>query len=303
MTTLTAVITCYREGELIYNALNSLFNQTDCDFDIIVVNGCSPDEATNRVCHEIEYSKKAKVIFEKVNNGMGISRNTAFEEMTSEVAVFLDADDTLPLDAIENIRKTFDQYPDADFVFGNYIVNYIEKNTTETVVCSILTDTNGKLSPIKLANNWKLIGSSPCKKSLWQKIGGYALEFSNTTNDVDFWQRAILVGGVGYYVNSEIYLWNRSIHGLNSSKAFSMALDSCLYKNIDFVILYSNIYKEGFNIALKNKNYAKIKQWAVHEISSKKHCTFLATIFYLCPLFLLPLLTNIFLIAKKIIKK
>ena len=120
MTTITTIITCYREGELIYKALDSLFNQNDTDFNIILVNGCSPDETTNRVCKEIEKSKKVLVIWNEVNLGMGISRNSAFEKLTTDVAVFLDADDTLPPNTIANIRSSFNAHPDADFVFGNY---------------------------------------------------------------------------------------------------------------------------------------------------------------------------------------
>jgi glycosyltransferase involved in cell wall biosynthesis len=302
MTTITAVITCYREGELIYNALDSLYDQTDREFNIIIVNGCSPDETTNNVCRDIEKSNKAELIWNEVNQGMGISRNTAFEKMTTDVAVFLDADDTLPPEAIASIRKMFDQNPDADFIFGNYQLLYLEKNTTEMVDCSVLVNENGQLSPNLLANNWIFLGSSPCKKSLWKKIGGYSYEFSNTTNDVDFWQRAIMVGAKGYYLNENIYNWNRSIHGLNSSPAFKKALDSCNYKNIDFVIRYCDIYKEAYNLSIENNNYKKIKEWAIHEIEIKKNSTVLALLYYKSPLFIIPLLSKTHKMLKKWLK-
>ena len=176
MTTITAVITCFHEGELIYNALESLYSQTDRDFDIMLVNDCSSDADTNRVCKEIELKKKAFVIWKEINQGHGCSMNNAFEKMITDVAVFLDADDTLPSEAIKNIRKTFNKNCDAEFVFGNYKVNYIEKNTTEIVDCSVLANEEGRLSPEYLANDWKLLGTSPCKKSLWQKIKGYSFE-------------------------------------------------------------------------------------------------------------------------------
>ncbi len=302
MTTITAVITCYREGELIYKALDSLNNQTEHDFKIIIVNGCSPDETTNRVCKEIEKSKKADVIWNEVNLGMGISRNSAFEKLTTDVAVFLDADDTLPPDAIANIRLTFNKYPEADFVFGNYKLCDLDQNKEKTIDCSLLTDKNGVLSPSLLANNWKLLGSSPCKKSLWTKIGGYSLEFSNTANDVDFWQRAILAGAKGYFVNANIYNWNRSITGLNSAPAFLTALEICNYRNIDFVIKYSDIYKEGFNIALTHKDYQKIKEWAKYEITNRNNQTVLAITFNLCPIIFVPFLCDGYRILKKIFK-
>jgi glycosyltransferase involved in cell wall biosynthesis len=302
LTTITTIITCYREGELIYKALDSLFNQNDTDFNIILVNGCSPDETTNRVCKEIEKSKKVLVIWNEVNLGMGISRNSAFEKLTTDVAVFLDADDTLPPNTIANIRSSFNAHPDADFVFGNYKLCDLEQNIEKTVDCSVISDINGSLSPSLLANNWKLLGSSPCKKSLWTKIGGYSLEFSNTANDVDFWQRAILAGAKGYFVNANIYNWNRSITGLNSAPAFLTALEICNYRNIDFVIKYSDIYKEGFNIALTHKDYQKIKEWAKYEITNRNNQTVLAITFNLCPIIFVPFLCDGYRILKKIFK-
>ncbi len=293
MTTLTAVINCYREGELIYKALESLYKQTDKDFVILIVNDCSPDEITNSVCNEIELSKKAKLIRNNVNMGHGLSRNTAFANTNTDAIVFLDADDTLPIDAIERIRRVFDLNPDADFVYGNYLKNYIETEISEIVDCSVLTDQNGKLSPYKLANNWKFLGSSPCKKNAWQRIGGYAQEFSNTTNDIDFWQRVILSGANGYYVNDIIYNYNQSVNGINNSDAFLNALSKCMYKNIDFTIKYSNNYKRGLDIALKNKDYKKIKEWAKFEVKRNKR-NFLTGIFFITPSFLLPLLCIVF---------
>jgi glycosyltransferase involved in cell wall biosynthesis len=302
MITISAVINCYNEGELILNALNSLYAQTDRDFTIILVNDCSPDETTNRVCKEIESSNKVELIWNDVNKGHGVSRNVAFENMTTEVAVFLDADDTLPPNAIATIRNCFNLQPEADFVYGNYELHNIEENTYEIVDCSVITNKQGWLSPFLLANNWRLVGSSPCKKSLFQKTGGYDPVYSNTTNDVDFWQRAILAGAKGYYINDSIYNYNRSIQGINLSPAFLKAMESCYYKNIDFIILYSNIYKEGFNLALKNNNYHKIKEWAIHEIRVKKNHTLFAIVFYFCPMFLLRILSKTYLVAKRLLK-
>ena len=85
MTTLTAIITCYKEGNLLNEALSSLFNQSDTDFDIILVNDCSPDETTNQICNRFINSEKVKVIWNEVNLGLSGSRNKAFENLENDV--------------------------------------------------------------------------------------------------------------------------------------------------------------------------------------------------------------------------
>jgi glycosyltransferase involved in cell wall biosynthesis len=294
MTALCVVITCYKEGELLNYAIDSLSAQTDRDFRTVIVNGCSPDEATNRVCSEIQDAGKALIIRDEANKGLGFSRNNAFEKITEDVVVFLDADDTLPFNAIACIRETFDKHPEADFIFGNYEVRNINNELTETVDCSKLANIDGYLSPDKLATDWKLLGTSPCRKRLWQKIGGYDLQFSNTANDVDFWQRAILAGASGYFCDTTIYNWNRSVHGQNSTKEFLIDLEKCNYKNIDFVIRYSGYYKDGLSLAVRNKNYSKAKDWGCYSFMTRNIRTITTALFCFCPLFLLPLLVNLY---------
>ncbi len=53
MDTISVVITCYQEGNLLRRAFASLGDQSDKDFDIVIVNDASPDETTNAVCHEL----------------------------------------------------------------------------------------------------------------------------------------------------------------------------------------------------------------------------------------------------------
>lgn len=293
MISLTVILTCYNEGSLLNEALYSLYNQTDNEFNIIVVNDCSPDETTNLICKNITINDGINVIWNKTNLGLSGARNIAFENMRSDVAICLDGDDTLPWDAIANIRSMFNLNPEADFIFGDYIIRYIESGYSVRIDCSDIADKNGIVSPQHLANNWKLLGTTPCKKRLWQTLGGYSMEFSNTCQDVDFWQRAILSGARGLYCSSIIYNWNMSIKGMNNTKAHLEDLLLCYYKNIDFIIKYSKHSKDGFSISLKHKDYQKIKEWALSRIK-KGEFTFLAILFSICPQALSPILCNLY---------
>jgi glycosyltransferase involved in cell wall biosynthesis len=299
VTTITAIITCYKEGNLLNEALNSLYNQRDKDFNIILVNDCSPDETTNQICKSISNNEKIVVIRNEVNLGLSGSRNIAFNNMESEVAVFLDADDTLPYDAIFNIRAAFDLHPEADFIFGNYRMHYIEKDFFEIINCSIIADEKGQLSPYRLAETWKLLGTSPCKKKLWQMVGGYSLEFSNTCQDVDFWQRAILSEAKGYYINSEIYIWNRFDEGMNASLENRIAYDNCNYKNIEFYIRYSRDISKSFFILIEKKDYRRIKVLALYGLKNKKVSLFHILV-VLSPSFFVPLICK-FIIRFKLV--
>ncbi len=213
---ISVIITCHDEGELVLRAMDSLRHQTDRDFEAVVIKDVSGDARTEEICKDIEKKGLARVIRLGEHGGLSAARNKGFSVMNGDVAVFLDADDILPSRAIEYIKEGFRDLPDADFVFGDYLIRDTDTEKKETVDCGALKDGNGFLNPGKLTGKWGFLGTSPCKKSLWEKAGGYSGEFSYSVQDMDFWIRAIMTGSQGAYVNKVIYEWNRSASGMNS---------------------------------------------------------------------------------------
>ena len=214
---ISVIITCYKEGELLRHAFDSLHKQTLLGFRIVLVNDCSPDQHTNRICEELAQHPQVTYVRHEKNMGLSGARNTGFSAMTNEIAMPLDADDTLPNDAVEKTLETFNEHPSADMVFGDYALLNDAYEITERISCADLTEGNTLFDPYKLAVNYKLMGQSPCKKSLWHRINGYSPEFSNTVQDVDFWRRACLAGFEGRYIPSVIYHWRRLDTGMNNS--------------------------------------------------------------------------------------
>ena len=212
---ITILIACYKEGRVLLRAVESLKNQTVQGFQIILVNDASPDKETNDITNQLEGTPGIKVVRHASNQGLSGARNSGFLAMENEIAMPLDADDTLPPNAVEEALKLFNQHPEADLVFGNYLKISEDGSPEELISCQALADKTGKLNPFALARNWILLGSSPCKKSLWEKTGGYSAAFSNTVQDVDFWRRAILAGANGYYSNAVLYHWHRTSSGMN----------------------------------------------------------------------------------------
>ncbi len=209
------MITCYREGDLLLRAIESLRNQTIQGFEILVINDSSPDERTNEICRKLQQDG-IRVIFRTTNGGLSEARNTGFKEMRGSIAMPLDADDTLPANAVSSTLDAFINNPDVDMVFGDYLI-IDELNNSIRIDCSDLAKQKNSLDPKRLARNWKLIGTTPCKKKLWETIEGYSIQYANTVQDVDFWRRALLKGIKGKYIPELLYHWYRSDSGMNNS--------------------------------------------------------------------------------------
>lgn len=99
----TIIITVYNKEKYIERALNSAFNQTFNNYKVIVVNDGSTDNSDNLIK---KYHKKYKFkYYKKENTGVSDTRNFAIEKVDTDYFLFLDADDYISLDLLEQIDK------------------------------------------------------------------------------------------------------------------------------------------------------------------------------------------------------
>jgi len=211
---ISIVISTYKGGELLQRAIDSLARQTDRGFETIVVNDCSPCEITNAVCRRFEQEGVARVIWREKNGGLSAGRNTGIKAAKGDIVAMLDEDDELPETAIAEIRNCFEKNPQADFIFGNYIRVDVDSGERQIVDAGELCDEDGWLIPKRLMRNWIFLGHSPCKKKVWEGIGGYRQCYSYDFQDGDFWMRAMDYGFRGIHTPALIYQWNQAGSGM-----------------------------------------------------------------------------------------
>lgn len=221
---ISVIITCYSEGTLIFDAIKSVLSQTKPASEIILVNDGSIHPPTIQACQELEQDSTIKVIWRSRNGGPSIARNDGFQAAKGEILVLLDADDILPANALELIGQAFETHPDAGFIYGSYL-----RQNQENLPPSLIQPGNVALQemlqakPWSLSSNWRLIGTTPFRRSLWEAIGGYDPEFGvEDLHDVEFWMRAIASGLPYYSISEPIYIWRKYL-GSTSRKVTPLA--------------------------------------------------------------------------------
>ena len=243
---LTLLLTVFNEEFCILNALRSVqANQIYPDIDVVIINDCSSNPTTIRILDLLQAYTNFRIFHSSKNLGLANSRNLGFQEALTEIVVPLDADDTLPDNTLDKIYEAFSDNPTADFIYGNYIL--VSKDSKCIVNMNEITKErmcNTKL----LLNNWILLGTSPCKKSLWQLAGGYSQKYANSCQDVDFWIRVLKINGKGHFFDDIIYNWHRSEYGMNETfnrKHYWLMLD----EHFNFISRYINRKKISNNIS------------------------------------------------------
>lgn len=120
------IIPVYNVEEYIGKCLDSVFNQTYKDYEVIVVNDGTKDNSMDIV-------KKYDVkIINKENGGLSSARNKGVECAKGEYLIFLDSDDYWESELLMNINASLDNKPDLvrfqiQDVNGEQIEKYSEK--------------------------------------------------------------------------------------------------------------------------------------------------------------------------------
>lgn len=125
--TFSIVIPLYNKAEYICKTIDSVLEQNYFDFEIVVVDDGSTDNSYQLVADKYD-SNKVRLIQQK-NAGPAAARNTGVRHSNGEWILFLDADDTLLPNALEQF---------ANLIIANPIVRYF--------ICNYYIQCNGKVS-------------------------------------------------------------------------------------------------------------------------------------------------------------
>ena len=204
----TIGITAYREGDLLYRAWNSVLNQSLKDWKAVLILDGGADETTVQVFNSINHINLKKVRFDE-NQGPYLGRTKAIELTDTDWFYFLDGDDTLPVDGVENLIKEIDRR-DVDFYYGD--VRFIQQDLTEI----ILKRPDFDLYSILVKGDTPAVVAF--KRSLFFQLKGYDKHLLRGKADFDFLLKIIDSKSRGLYYNGIVYNYHMRQDSISFSK-------------------------------------------------------------------------------------
>lgn len=99
---ISVIIPAYNVEKYIDKCLESVVNQTFKDIEIILINDGSTDK-TDEKCLKWANRDKRIIFINKLNEGQGTTRNLGINIASREYIIFVDSDDWLELNALEEI--------------------------------------------------------------------------------------------------------------------------------------------------------------------------------------------------------
>ena len=114
---ISIIIPAYNAEQFIKNTINSILNQSYQDFEIVVVNDGSKDRTKEIVEELAKLDNRIHLISQK-NQGVSAARNVAIEQAKGDFLTMVDADDTLPKNALRDMISLIDD--EVDMVIGSH---------------------------------------------------------------------------------------------------------------------------------------------------------------------------------------
>ena len=267
------IIPLYNKAAYIEKAIHSVLNQTNREFEIIIVNDGSTDDSLKNLqdtikniqIDELNVSGKIKVIDQK-NQGVSMARNNGVKVAYYDYIAFLDADDWWEPTYLEEMKALITEFPQA----GIYGCSYYKVKNRKCSPAIIGVD-NGFESGlinycqvyVKTLYQPLWTGSTIIKRSVFESLNGFnpGLKLGE---DFDLWIRVAMEYPVAFknkllaFYNQDVNLAQRAI-GLKLYEPHEHMLFTDYggwMNDIDFRNLYEELALYGllnYYIAGKNK--------------------------------------------------
>jgi len=212
----SVIIPCYNQAIYLSDCLHSLLDQTFRDWEAIVINDGSTDNTTeiaNQFCNQDQRIK----LSEKINGGLSSARNHGIQLSKGKRIIFLDADDFLYTNCLQEINTALLVATDIHLVQFGY--TYISEHKDKILHTTL---------PIKYKDfRLKVISGvpGPChtfciSKDMVDKIGFFD-ENLKSLEDWDYWLRAVKVGALQLIIEKPLAYY-RYVRNSMSRNAFVM---------------------------------------------------------------------------------
>lgn len=124
---ISIIIPVYNVEDYIKECLDSLLMQTYKDLQILIVDDGSTDKTMDMVKDYEDKFEDFTILYQK-NQGVSVARNTAFDYIKGEYTIYIDPDDFLESDMLENMYNRAEKV-NVDIVISEYYVYYDEKDS------------------------------------------------------------------------------------------------------------------------------------------------------------------------------
>lgn len=252
---LSIIIPVYNAENNLRKCLDSILNNNLIkDFEVILINDGSNDSSAS-ICKD--YSQKFENItfIDQTNQGVSKSRNIGLSRSKGKYITFIDSDDYVEKDYIQNILNIVNNVDSDVYIFNSYIIDNVKYKNNKSVKFNkdFVNGENDMRSVKKLLFSAKL--NAP-----WDKVYRADIiknnkiqfpEHLNLGEDFVFQLQYFLHVRKSYFLSKKLYNYQLNSSGLSGNS-----------KSKKGIIAYKYLFKEILRFCEKDE-YVEYRQLAL----------------------------------------
>ncbi|MDP2088175.1 MAG: glycosyltransferase family A protein [Flavobacteriaceae bacterium] len=205
MFTITVIIPTYNRAHLITRAIKSVLNQTNSNWELIIVDDGSKDNTKEVI---IPYLKDYRIkYFFRENQGVCSARNYGASSASGEFLIFLDSDDVLLNKSLSVFNNYIDNNPSSEVILGGIKVVNQQQQKEEIAIPNSSQKIPGFLA-----------GSFCINKILFNSLDGYDVNL-NYSENTDLILRIIKSKAKLFYLNDIVLIYNKSCKNQTNNRS------------------------------------------------------------------------------------
>lgn len=230
------IIPVYNASRFLEETINSIQEQTYSNWEAIFIDDCSSDNSYDIIKQYQKNDKRIKVIKNKINNGVAISRNNGIDYAKGEYLCFLDADDKWHPKKLEK-QINFMQELNCEFSFTGYQFANEKCNP------------NGKIVsvPDKINYQQALKNTTIWTSTVMFDMGKLTKDDIYMPNikrgqDTATWWKVLKKIEYAYGLNEVLSYYRRTNNSLSANKLTALKRTWNLYRNVEHLNILSSFY-------------------------------------------------------------
>ena len=193
----SVIMPCYKQAEYLRDAVESVVTQTFTDWELIIVDDGSPDDAaTTALAIIAEHPEKSIQLLQTPNQGVSEARNTCIRKARGGYILPLDADDMIQPTMLEKTVNLLETDHNIDIAYTD-ITHFGAVNITIQAA---------EFDPAKIPINNQLNVCSLYRREAWERCGGY-LSSTIGYEDWDFWVSCTAHGSQAKRIPESLFLY------------------------------------------------------------------------------------------------
>lgn len=204
----------YNSFDLMKRYFDSLNHQTYKDFEVIIIDDASTDGSYQKLKEYAAHSVLNITLLEQEkNNGPGAARNYGITAAQGEWITFIDNDDWVDSDFLEQINLVIENYSTNCVIFDYYI----QRGDKRSVVASMYAGNEGIL---RLSDALRNVRNHSVGKvyRLTEELRQIRFPELQRCEDVAYVCRAIAKSGTAYYLKRPMYYYWQRTTSLSNNK-------------------------------------------------------------------------------------